>query len=64
MLFPGIVAATLMIAACAVVSVDSVIGKSVLYAFYQWKRRRRSRACRGRGREVSMTRVGEVVASK
>jgi hypothetical protein len=43
MLLPGIVAATLMFAGCAVMSVDSPMGKSVLYAFYRWQRRRRAR---------------------
>ena len=42
MLLPGIVAATLMATACAVISVDSPLGKTVLYRFYRWQRRRRS----------------------
>lgn len=47
MLLPGIVAGTLMVTACAVMSIDTPIGKSALYAFYKWQRRRRAR--RGRG---------------
>ena len=43
MLLPGIVAATLMLAACAVVSVDTAVGKSALYAYYMWQRHRRAR---------------------
>lgn len=43
MLLPGIVAATLMAAGCATISMDSPIGKTVLHAFYRWQRRRRSR---------------------
>jgi hypothetical protein len=42
MLLPGIVAATLMAAACAVMSIDSPLGKMALYRFYRWQRRRRS----------------------
>jgi hypothetical protein len=42
MLVPGIVAATLMAAGTAVMSMDSPIGKTALYAFYRWQRRRRS----------------------
>jgi hypothetical protein len=44
MLLPGIVAATLMAAACAVISVDSPLGKTALYHFYRWQRRRRLQA--------------------
>ncbi len=43
MLVPGIVAATLMVAAYTVMSVDSPLGKTALYRFYRWQRRRRSR---------------------
>jgi hypothetical protein len=43
MLFPGLVAAMLMTAACAVISVDSRMGKTVLYAMYRWRRRARAR---------------------
>jgi hypothetical protein len=44
MLVPGIVAATIMVTACAVMSVDSPLGKTALYRFYRWQRRRRARA--------------------
>jgi hypothetical protein len=47
MLLPGIVAATLMLAACAVISVDTPVGKSALYAYYRWQRRRRARRTAG-----------------
>ena len=43
MLMPGIVAATIMVTACAVMSVDSPLGKTALYRFYRWQRRRRAR---------------------
>lgn len=43
MLWPGIVAATLMVTGCAVMSVDSPLGRTALYRFYRWQRRRRSR---------------------
>jgi hypothetical protein len=43
MLLPGIVATTLMAAACAVVSADSPLAKGALYRFYRWQRRRRLR---------------------
>ena len=49
MLLPGIVAATLMAAACAVISVDSPLGKTALYRFYRWQRRRRSQAATRHG---------------
>ena len=41
MLLPGIVAGTLMATACAFMSIDTPIGKSALYAYYKWQRRRR-----------------------
>jgi hypothetical protein len=47
MLLPGIVATALMLSASAVVSVDSSMGKSLLYAYYQWQRRRRKRRLQG-----------------
>lgn len=47
MLLPGIVAGTLMATACVVMSIDTPIGKSALYALYQWQRRRRARRRRG-----------------
>ena len=47
MLLPGIVAATLMVTACAAVSVDTPIGKSALYAYYRGQRRRRARRTAG-----------------
>lgn len=47
MLLPGIVAGTLMVTACAVMSIDTPIGKSALYALYRWQRRRRARRRRG-----------------
>jgi hypothetical protein len=43
MLLPGIVAATLMVTGCAVMSIDSALGKAALYSFYRWQRRRRAR---------------------
>ena len=43
MLFPGIVATAFMVAACAVVTADTPLGKSALYAYYRWQRRRRAR---------------------
>jgi hypothetical protein len=43
MLLPGLVAATLMFTGCAVMSIDTPIGKSALYAYYKWQRRRRAR---------------------
>lgn len=42
MLLPGIVAAVLMAAGCAVISMDSPVGKTALYAYYRWQRRRRA----------------------
>jgi hypothetical protein len=42
MLFPGIVATAFMVAACAVVSADTALGRSALYAYYRWQRRRRT----------------------
>lgn len=42
MLLPGIVAATLMAAGCAVISVDSPLGRTALYHYYRWQRRRRT----------------------
>jgi hypothetical protein len=47
MLLPVIVAGTLMVTAWAVMSIDTPIGKSALYALYQWQRRRRARRRRG-----------------
>jgi hypothetical protein len=47
MLLPGIVAATLMLVAGAVVSIDTPVGKSALYAYYRWQRRRRARRAAG-----------------
>lgn len=47
MLLPGIVAATLMFIAGAVVSIDTPVGKSALYAYYRWQRRRRARRADG-----------------
>jgi hypothetical protein len=47
MLLPGIVAAMLMFAACAVVSVDTPVGKSALYTYYRGQRRRRARRAAG-----------------
>jgi hypothetical protein len=44
MLVPGIVATTIMVFACAVMSVDSPLGKTALYRFYRWQRRRRAQA--------------------
>ena len=44
MLLPGILAATMMLTGCAVMSVDSPLGKTALYRLYRWQRRRRSRA--------------------
>lgn len=52
MLLPGIVAATLMFAGCAVISVDSPVGKRVLYAYYRWQRRHRARRPRARAATV------------
>jgi hypothetical protein len=43
MLVPGLVAGALMFAGCAVMSIDTPIGKSALYAYYKWQRRRRAR---------------------
>jgi len=54
MLLPGIVAATLMAAACAVISVDSPLGKTALYRFYRWQRRRRSQEARRQARVPSI----------
>jgi hypothetical protein len=46
MLLPGIVAATLMVTAGAIVSMDTPVGRSALYAYYRWQRRRRASARR------------------
>lgn len=43
MLLPGIVAGALMFTACAVMSIDTPVGKTALYTFYKWQRRRRAR---------------------
>jgi hypothetical protein len=42
MLLPGIVATTMMLAACAVIAADSSPTKALLYAFYRLQRRRRA----------------------
>jgi hypothetical protein len=55
MLLPGIVAATLMAAAGAMVSVDTPPGKAALFAYYRWLRRRRARA-RGKRMAAATTR--------
>jgi len=43
MVLAGIVAATFMGAACAVISADSRVGRSATYALIQWRRRARAR---------------------
>jgi hypothetical protein len=48
MVLAGIVAATFMGTACAVISADSRVGRSAAYAFLQWRRRVRARRRDGR----------------
>jgi hypothetical protein len=47
MLLAEIVAATLMLAGGALMSLDSAMGKRALYAYYRWQRRRRGRHLAG-----------------
>ena len=43
MLLPGIIAFMFMLSAFAVISVETTIGRNVLFAYYQWHRRRHAR---------------------
>jgi hypothetical protein len=43
MLLAGIVAATFMGAGCAIIAVDSPLGRTAAYAVHRWRRRTRAR---------------------
>jgi hypothetical protein len=43
MLVPGLVAMTVMFAACAVLASDSQPGRAMIYAVQLWRRHRRQR---------------------